>query len=64
MDDEAKAHISEAIAAAEASGDPVDGTAIGEQAAARAIGTYMVEGEPNPALDAVPDELAQTSSHP
>jgi len=51
MDEEAKAHIAEAIAAAEVNGDPVDGTAVGEDAAARAIAVYMAEGEPAAAID-------------
>lgn len=54
MDEEAKAHIAEAIAAAEATGGVVDGTAIGKAAAARAISVYMADGEPQPALDSSP----------
>lgn len=58
MDEQAKAHIAAAIEAAETAGDPIDGTAIGEDAAARAIGTYMASGEPAAAIDGeVQDEL-------
>lgn len=54
MDEEAKAHIAEAIAKAEATGADVDGTSIGKDAAARAISVYMADGEPQPAIDASP----------
>ena len=57
MDGEAKAAIAAAIEEAEANGEPVDGLEIGRQAAARAIGRYMATGEPQAAIDTVPDEL-------
>lgn len=58
MDQDAKAEIAKAIAAADATGEPVDGTAIGEAAAAWAISVYMAEGVPEPAIDGnVQDEL-------
>jgi hypothetical protein len=59
MDEQAKAHIAAAIEAAEARGDVVDGLAIGRDAAARAIASYMDPGEPNPAIDAVEDDAPE-----
>lgn len=65
MDDEAKAHISESIARAEATGDPIDGTEIGRDAAARAIAVYMADGAPQAAIDGdVQDELPTPVAHP
>lgn len=58
MDEQAKAHIADAIAAAEASGDPIDGAEIGEDAASRAIALYIGPGEPEAAVDGeAKDEL-------
>jgi hypothetical protein len=56
MDEQAKAHIQYAIERAEASGEVVDGLAIGREAAARAIGSYMDGGEPQAALDSPADD--------
>ena len=52
MDEQAKAYIAAAIETAEARGDVVDGLAIGRDAAARAIASYMESGEPQAAFDA------------
>jgi hypothetical protein len=51
MDEQAKAHIAAEIERAEVSGEPVDGTAIGREAARSAIAVYMAEGEPSSALE-------------
>jgi hypothetical protein len=60
MDEEAKAHIAEAIAKAEATGEPIDGTEIGRDAASRAIAVYMADGEPQAALDGdIPDDTPE-----
>jgi len=58
MDEQAKANIAAAIEAAEADGAVVDGLAIGREAAARAIASYMDAGEPQSAIDAPADETA------
>ena len=57
MDEQAKAHIAAAIESAEATGDVVDGLAIGREAAARAIASYMDTGEPQPAIDTPADDV-------
>ena len=62
MDEQAKAHISEAIEAAELSGEPVDGLSIGREAAARAIASYMDAGEPQAAIDAPADDTAELAA--
>ncbi len=64
MDEQAKAHIAAAIEAAEASGEPIDGVAIGRRAAAKAIEVYMAAGAPQSAVDASHDELASGSENP
>lgn len=59
MDEQAKADIAGAIEAAAARGDVIDGTAIGEDAAARVVASYIGPGDPQPAIDAAEpaDEL-------
>ncbi len=64
MDEQAKAHIAAAIEAAEASGDVVDGLAIGREAAARAVATYMDAGEPQAAIDAPEDDSFNVAALP
>ena len=59
MDEQAKAHIAEALAAAEASGEPIDGLAIGREAAAQAIAVYMDSGEPQAAIDAPANNVTE-----
>ena len=61
MDEQAKAHIAAVIEQAEASGDVIDGLEIGREAAARAIGSYMGEGEPQAAIDAPEDDTSALS---
>lgn len=62
LDEQAKAHIADAIAAAEASGEPVDGLEIGRAAADRAIAIYMDAGEPQAAFDGeVQGEISESA---
>ena len=65
MDEQAKAHIAAAIEQAARDGEAVDGVAIGEDAAARAIASYMEAGEPQAAIDGqVQDELPAATPDP
>ena len=48
MDEVAKAHIKTAIER----GEVPDGTELGREAGALAIGTYITPGEPQPAIEA------------
>lgn len=59
MDEQAKAHIAEALAEAEATGASVDGLALGREAAALAIASYMDTGEPQAAIDAPTHSLSE-----
>jgi hypothetical protein len=52
MDEAAKAEIKAALEAAALDGREVDGLAIGREAAAHAIASYIDPGEPQPAIDA------------
>ncbi len=64
MDAEARAHIAAAIEAAEASGEVVDGLAIGREAARQAVATYMDAGEPQAAIDAPEDDSFNVAALP